>query len=128
MGSVEHGRLFEELGVEELMVRMRSVQFYMLRMDMLSENPLETLRPHLHEHTLWLAELEEAGLLFLSGPNRDEAGWDGSATAIIRASSRDHAVAIGETDPLHRACIRKNTVHGWSLNDPVALVDTVRGA
>jgi uncharacterized protein YciI len=130
MGSAEHEQPFDQLGVEVLMARMRPVQFYLLRMDMimLSENPLETLRPHLHEHTLWLAQLEDAGLLFLSGPNRDETGWDGSATTILSASSHDAAMAIGETDPLHRAGIRKNTVHGWSLTDPVALVDTVRGA
>jgi uncharacterized protein YciI len=109
----------EEPTLEELMANLRGVQLYMLRMEMieLAEDPISVLMPHLRDHILWLRDQERSGVLFLSGANRDEVGWDGSGVAILRAGSRAEAIAIAETEPFHREGVRTNTVHGWLLNE-----------
>lgn len=105
--------------LEEHLQNLRQVQFYMIRMDMTHsvDAPLDYLAPHLREHILWLEEQEENGVLFLSGANAAGDQWDGSGTAIIRASSLAAAVAISDTEPFHREGLRVNTVHGWQLNE-----------
>jgi uncharacterized protein YciI len=105
--------------LEELMQRLRGVQLFMIRMDMPEpvDSPMNYLAPRLREHILWLEAQEKKGVLFLSGANRVGDQWDGSGTAIIRAPSLAAAVAIAETEPLHRAGLRVNTVHGWLLNE-----------
>lgn len=105
--------------LDELMANLRGVQLYMVHMDMLepTDDPMAPLTTHLREHILWLRDQERSGALFLSGANRDEMGWDGSGVAILRAGSREEAIAIAETEPFHREGVRKNTVHGWLLNE-----------
>jgi uncharacterized protein len=109
----------QDPSLEELMGQLRGVQFYMMRMDMIlpTDDPMTTLTPHLREHILWLRNQERSGVLFLSGANRDEVGWDGSGVAILRAGSREDATAIAESEPFHREGVRQNTVHGWLLNE-----------
>ena len=105
--------------LEELMSKLRGVQLYMVRMEPLEvpEDPIAFLMPFLREHILWLRARERDGSLFLSGANRDEVGWDGSGVAILRAESRTEAERIAATEPFHREGLRKNTVHGWLLNE-----------
>ena len=105
--------------LEQLLANLRGIQLYMVRMEMAEpvDDPLPVLLPHLRDHILWLRDQERGGVLFLSGANRDEVGWDGSGVAVLRAGSRAEAVAIAETEPFHRAGVRTNTVHGWSLNE-----------
>jgi uncharacterized protein YciI len=108
-----------EPSLDELLADLRSVQFYMMRMEMTepTDDPISALTPHLREHILWLRDQERSGALFLSGANRDEIGWDGSGLAILRAGSRAEAIAIAETEPFHREGVRQNSVHGWLLNE-----------
>lgn len=98
---------------------LRGVQLYMIRMDMTQavNSPLDYLSPHLREHILWLEHQEKTGTLFLSGANRAGDEWDGSGTAIVRADSLKQAQAVAETEPFHREGLRRNTVHGWLLNE-----------
>lgn len=105
--------------IEELMQNLRGVQLYMVRMDMphAVESPMDYLLPHLREHILWLEAREKDGVLFLSGANAAPDEWDGSGTAIIRASSLDAASRIAVTEPFHREGLRTNTVHGWLMNE-----------
>lgn len=105
--------------VETLMGKLRGIQLYMLRMDTAQavSSPMDYLAPHLREHILWLEHQERIGTLFLSGANRAGDEWDGSGTAIIRAGSLTQARAIADTEPFHREGLRKNTVHGWLLNE-----------
>lgn len=105
--------------LEELMAQLRGVQLYMVRMEPVSvpEDPIAYLMPFLREHILWLRDRERDGSLFLSGASRDEVGWDGSGVAILRASSRAEAERIAQTEPFHREGLRRNTVHGWLLNE-----------
>lgn len=105
--------------LEDLMSKLRGVQLYMVRMDTpkVPEDPIAYLMPFLREHILWLRDRERDGSLFLSGANRDETGWDGSGIAILRAESRAEAERIAVSEPFHREGLRKNTVHGWLLNE-----------
>lgn len=105
--------------LDELMARLRGIQLYMVRMEVPQPvaAPLDYLAPHLREHILWLEHHERAGVLFLSGAHRAGEEWDGSGTAIIRAASLAQAKAIAVTEPFHREGLRRNTVHGWSLNE-----------
>ncbi|WP_194891484.1 YciI family protein [Catenulispora pinisilvae] len=105
--------------LEDHLKNLRQVQLYMMRMDMVHpvDSPMEYLAPHIQEHILWLATQEKNGVLFLSGANAAGQEWDGSGTAIIRASSLEAAVAISDTEPFHREGLRVNTVHGWQLNE-----------
>ncbi|MFE2716513.1 YciI family protein [Streptomyces mirabilis] len=109
----------DEPTLEDLMKRLRGLQLYMVRMEMVepSTDPIPVLTPHLREHLLWLRDQERSGALFLSGAHRDEVGWDGSGTAILRAKSRQEATEIAETEPFHREGVRRNSVHGWELNE-----------
>lgn len=98
-------------------------QFYLIFMTV--KEPLddprkaffETYRETFDAHTKWLAELEQSGVMFASGPLRDETDWDGSGMAIIRASSLGDAKALAEAEPFHVAGIRKNEVRGWMMNE-----------
>ena len=98
---------------------LRRQQFYLVRMIAPAgiEDPRAYLAPHLAEHLAWLHALESDGSLFLSGALRDETGWDGSGTAIIRAESRRHAEEMAASEPFARAGLRANTVCGWQLNE-----------
>jgi uncharacterized protein YciI len=68
------------------------------------------------EHLDWLEAQERAGVLVLSGTLDQELGI-GPGMAIIRASSREEAEAIAETEPFHRYGIRQNTVRSWTVNE-----------
>jgi uncharacterized protein YciI len=109
----------DSFNVEDHVQNLRQVQLYMIRMDMTHPvgSPLDYLAPHLREHILWLEAQEKNGVLFLSGANAAGDQWDGSGTAIIRASSLEAAQAISNTEPFHREGLRVNTVHGWQLNE-----------
>ena len=109
----------DTFNLEDHLQNLRQVQLYMVRMDMKHpvDSPLDYLAPHLPEHILWLEAQEKNGVLFLSGANAAGDQWDGSGTAIIRASSLEAAVAIANTEPFHREGLRVNTVHGWQLNE-----------
>ena len=105
--------------VEELMGRLRAIQLYQVRMDFIvpTSDPLAAMQPFLRDHILWLRDHEVDGSLFLSGANRDEVGWDGGGLAFLRAPSRAIATQIAESEPFHRAGLRRNTVTGWLLNE-----------
>ena len=109
----------DEPTLEELMSKLRGVQLYMVRMEPVEvpDDPITYLMPFLREHILWLRDRERDGSLFLSGANRDEVSWDGSGVAILRAASRAEAERIAASEPFHREGLRKNTVHGWLLNE-----------
>ncbi|MEU1405661.1 YciI family protein [Streptomyces sp. NPDC005728] len=105
--------------LQELSAALRRQQFYVVRMQAPEgiENPREYLTPHLHEHLLWLQEMESSGQLFVSGALADETGWDGSGLAIVRAPSRQAAQALADTEPFAKHGLRTNSVAGWQLNE-----------
>ena len=95
-------------------------QFYLIHMRPPAPmaEPLKDLARCFKEHLEWLRALEARGVLFASGPIRDETGaWDGSGMAVVRAKSLAAAKRLAATEPFHRAGIRRNHVEGWQVNE-----------
>ena len=76
---------------------------------------LENLEPHLK----FQIGLEEQGIMFAAGPlwSDDETEWRGEGMVVVRASSREAAVAIAEADPMHKCGARSFTVRPWMINE-----------
>ncbi len=82
------------------------------------DDPIAALGPTLKDHLEWLAELEARGILFASGPFRDETGaWVGDGMALVRADSLADAQALAESEPFHKVGLRRNQVRSWQLNE-----------
>lgn len=78
--------------------------------------PEDAIWEHLPDHLRYMIELEEKGVLFGSGPIIAETGRpDGTGLTIVRAASREEAVAIAEKDPLWVSGFRDYQVHEWRL-------------
>lgn len=81
-------------------------------------DPFAAFGPTLKDHLEWLADLEARGVLFASGPFRDEAGtWVGDGMALVRAGSLAEARVLADSEPFHKAGLRRNEVRGWQLNE-----------
>jgi hypothetical protein len=76
---------------------------------------LENLEPHVEFQT----RLENDGILFAAGPLADDAEeqWNGEGLFVYRAASREEAVRIAESDPMHKSGARRFVVHPWLLNE-----------
>jgi uncharacterized protein len=70
-------------------------------------------------HLEFQVGLERAGVLFAAGPlwTDDEQSWEGEGMVIVRASSRDAAIAIAEQDPMHVSGARSFHVRPWLINE-----------
>ncbi len=76
---------------------------------------LETIEAHL----AFQVALEREGVLYAAGPmwTDDEQSWDGDGLVVVRAGSRDEAIAIAERDPMHASGARRFTVRPWMINE-----------
>ncbi len=76
---------------------------------------LENLEPHLQ----FQVGLEQNGIMFAAGPlwNDEETEWCGEGMVVVRAESRDAAIAIAESDPMYRCGARSFTVRPWMINE-----------
>jgi hypothetical protein len=74
---------------------------------------LENLEPHLQ------FQVGEQGIMFAAGPlwNDEETEWRGEGIVVVRAQSRDAAIAIAESDPMHKCGARSFTVRPWMINE-----------
>ena len=84
--------------------------------------PTDGLGPifvNLDEHLAYQVSLEKDGILYAAGPlwTDDGESWEGEGMVIVRAGSRDEAVAIAERDPMHKAGARSFTVRPWLINE-----------
>lgn len=110
-------------GIESLRKGMLGKQFYLIFMRVVEpmDDPraayFGVYRETLDAHTKWPHNAEQSGVMFASGPLRDETEWDGSGMMIIRAKSRAEAEEIAAAEPFHQAGIRKNHVEGWTMNE-----------
>ena len=69
-------------------------------------------------HVSWLLELEQAGVVFLSGPLISGPGTGpGSGITVLRAASAGRAAEIAAGDPFVRAGLRGFEVFGWRVNE-----------
>lgn len=84
--------------------------------------PTDGLGPvfaNIEAHLAFQIELEREGIMFAAGPlwTDDEQSWEGEGMVIVRAGSRDEAVAIAERDPMHKAGARAFMVRPWLINE-----------
>jgi uncharacterized protein len=76
------------------------------------------IQEHLQEHLGWAIGLEEAGVLFASGPLLSGPGvGPGSGVTVLRAEDEDEARLIAMGDPFVLAGLRTFAVHRWRLNE-----------
>ncbi len=72
----------------------------------------EELRPHLSAHLPWMKAQHEAGNVLFSGPTTDLA----VGIYVVRAASKDDAVRLIDTDPLHAQRVRRYEVLEWDVH------------
>lgn len=74
---------------------------------------------NIEDHLKFQVELEREGVLFAAGPmwTDDEQSWEGDGLVIIRADSREAAIAVAERDPMHVAGARSFHVRPWLINE-----------
>lgn len=73
----------------------------------------------MEEHLQFQVSLEKEGILFAAGPmwTDDGESWEGDGLVIVRAETREDAIAIAERDPMHRAGARSFSVRPWLINE-----------
>lgn len=106
--------------LEAMRARLMRLQFYAIFMEPPEplDDPLPVFGSLLRDHIAFLKDLEDRGILFVSGPFSSGSGdWRGDGMAIVRAASLEAAQAIAADEPLHRAGIRQNRVRPWQLNE-----------
>jgi uncharacterized protein len=84
--------------------------------------PVDGLGPILaviEEHLKFQVQLEADGILYAAGPlwTDDERSWEGEGIVVVKAASRDEAIAIAERDPMHKAGARSFHVRPWLINE-----------
>jgi hypothetical protein len=74
---------------------------------------------HLEEHLKFQVGLEREGVMFAAGPmwSDDEQSWEGEGMVVVRAASRQEAIAIAERDPMHTSGARSFQVRPWLINE-----------
>lgn len=106
-----------EPSLEELLSELRQVSFYVMKMTPTPQwNVGDDFGEILREHLLWLRRLELRDVLVFSGPC-DLETWDGTGLAVLRADSREQAVALSITEPFHVRGMRANTIQHWQVNE-----------
>ncbi|WP_292182276.1 YciI family protein [Mesorhizobium sp.] len=76
------------------------------------------LQSELRAHLLYIIGLEQAGVLFASGPVLDESGeMTGDGVTIVRAASFEEARLIAKDDPFVAAGLREPSIHRWVVNE-----------
>ena len=73
----------------------------------------------IEKHLEFQVQLEKDGIMYAAGPmwTDDEEHWEGEGMVIVRAASRDEAIKIAETDPMHTSGARSFHVRPWLINE-----------
>lgn len=84
--------------------------------------PTDGLGPvfaNLEDHLSFQVQLEQDGIMYAAGPlwTDDEQSWEGEGMVVVRAGSRDEAIAIAERDPMHKSGARAFKVRPWLINE-----------
>lgn len=68
--------------------------------------------------------LEKEGIMFAAGPlwTDDGKSWEGEGLVVVRAASREAAIAIAKRDPMHQAGARTFHVRPWLINEGTVTV------
>ena len=79
--------------------------------------PRAELDKMLAEHLAHQIRLEKQGIMFAAGPLTGEDGARVGGMIVIRAESFTAAQAIADSDPYHKAGLRKYTLTRWTVNE-----------
>jgi len=117
MSDTDNPKSVPAAGVKEASKAMLQKQLYAV-----FTTPTDGLGPvfaNIEEHLKFQVELERRGIMFAAGPmwTDDEQSWEGEGLVIIRAASRQEAIEIAETDPMHASGARSFTVRPWMINE-----------
>ncbi|WP_246226301.1 YciI family protein [Chelativorans xinjiangense] len=80
---------------------------------------IEPILANMEEHLAFQVSLEKEGILYAASPmwSDDEKSWEGDGLVVVRAASREEAIAIAERDPMHARGARTFTVRPWMINE-----------
>ena len=117
MSADENPRSVPAAGVLEASKAMLQKQLYAI-----FTKPVDGLGAvfaNIEDHLKFQVELERKGVMFAAGPmwTDDEQSWEGDGLVVVRAESRDAAIAIAERDPMHKAGARSFHVRPWLINE-----------
>ncbi len=104
-----------EASTKALMDGMMKKELYVISSFCLVEPAL--LMSRIEEHLRYLIALEQAGVLFASGPLFDNERMTGDGITIIRAETLQIAQAIAVKDPLAASGMRRVSVRRWVVNE-----------
>ncbi|POF27871.1 YciI family protein [Roseibium marinum] len=78
----------------------------------------------IEDHLKFQVALEKDGILYAAGPmwTDDEESWEGEGLVVVRAASREAAIAIAERDPMHKSGARSFSVRPWMINEGSATI------
>jgi uncharacterized protein YciI len=79
--------------------------------------PREQIVELLPQHLEHQVRLEKAGIMFGAGPVANEDGSPAGGLIVIRAESFAAARAIADSDPFHKAGLRRYTIWRWTVNE-----------
>lgn len=73
----------------------------------------------IEKHLEFQVQLEKDGILYAASPmwTDDEQSWEGEGLVVVKAASRQEAIAIAERDPMHVSGARSFKVRPWLINE-----------
>lgn len=85
-------------------------------------SPVSGISPvleNMEDHLAFQVGLEHEGIMVAAGPmwTDDEQSWEGDGLVVVRAGSREEAIAIAERDPMHQRGARSFRVRPWMINE-----------
>jgi len=82
-------------------------------------NGIGPVLENMEDHLNFQISLEREGTMFAAGPmwTDDEQSWEGEGLVVVRAASREEAIAIALRDPMHQRGARSFTVRPWMINE-----------
>jgi uncharacterized protein len=112
----------EDAGIPVADVKAASGRMLQKQLYAITTTPVAGIGPvlqYLEEHLEFQLSLERDGILFAAGPlwSDDEATWHGEGLVVIRAASREEAVALAQRDPMHARGARRFSVRPWMVNE-----------
>ena len=121
-----------EVGSSRLLLSAPRLPFRAARLKVTSLRQIEGIRDNafyylqhipvfanIEEHLKFQVELEREGVMFAAGPmwTDDEQSWEGEGLVVVRAETREAAIAIAERDPMHTSGARSFHVRPWLINE-----------
>lgn len=117
MGEQDNPKAVPAEAVREASKAMLQKQLYAIFTR--PQNGLGPVFACIEEHLKFQVSLEKDGILFAAGPmwTDDEESWEGEGLVVVRAASREEAIAIAERDPMHTSGARSYSVRPWMINE-----------